>query len=220
MTDHLRPTITTLPCDWFPAKASKGKLLVVLHGRGDSSRGFHWLPDELDLPGLNYLMVNAPDEYFGGKSWYDLPPNQEPGVQRSRALLDRLFGELLDQGWQASDIGLLGFSQGCLMTLEWGIRSPLDLGIYVGISGYCLDPAPLLAEKSPTFSPEHWLITHGRQDEVLPYETTQRQLRELSEGGLELRFESFDKGHTIDPIRELPLLRQFIGEGLDLGNTI
>lgn len=210
------PSITTLPGDWFQAAEPSGKLLVVLHGRGDSSQGFHWLPSALRLHGLDYLMPNAPDDYYGGRSWYDLPPDQEPGVLRSRKLLDQLFEELLDSGRDAADIALLGFSQGCLMTLEWGTRSDLDLAAYIGISGYCLDPASLLQEATAGVQPAHWLITHGTHDDVLPLETTRQQIQELADGGLEFPFEVYEKGHTIDPHRELPRVRQLIGERLGL----
>ncbi|MCA8975600.1 MAG: serine esterase [Planctomycetes bacterium] len=208
------PRITTLECEWLPSPRPSRKLLVVLHGRGDSSRSWYWLPGAFAFEELNYLFVNAPDEYFGGRSWYALPPDQAPGVLRSRRLLDALFAELTDQGHAAADLGLLGFSQGCLMTLEWGARSPLRLGAYVGISGYCLDPAALLAERDPGLQPDRWLITHGTEDEALDYETTRAQIDELSRGGLALRFETFRKGHTIDPEDELPLLRRFVGERL------
>ncbi len=214
MNAHAAPIITTLSCDWVPAPTPSGKLLVVLHGRGDSSQGFHWMPGAFGFRELNYLLVNAPDEYFGGKSWYALPPDHAPGVLRSRGLLDRLFGELLEQGYEPAEIGLLGFSQGCLMTLEWGARSALALGAYVGISGYCLDATTLLAERSPSCTAESWLITHGRYDEVLDYETTRQQIAELKRGGFALRFETYDKGHTIDPEDELPALRSFLAERL------
>ncbi|MDA1184675.1 MAG: serine esterase [Acidobacteria bacterium] len=208
------PMVTTLSCDWVPASSASGKLLVVLHGRGDSSRGFHWMPQACAFRELNYLLVNAPDPYLGGRSWYNLPPDHAPGVLRSRGLLDRLFEELLEQGYQPAEIGLFGFSQGCLMTLEWGTRSALSLGAYVGVSGYCLDPTTLLAERSPSCTAESWLITHGRHDGTLDYETTRRQIAELSRGGFAPRFETYDKGHTIDPERELPVLRSFIAERL------
>jgi len=214
MNVNVSPIITALSCDWAPASSPGGKLLVVLHGRGDSSQGFHWMPDALAFRELNYLLVNAPDDYFGGKSWYALPPDHAPGVRRSRDLLDRLFEELLEQGYEPAKIGLLGFSQGCLMTLEWGARSALALGAYVGISGYCLDARTLLAERSPSCMAKSWLITHGRHDETLDYETTREQIAELKRGGFALRFETYDKGHTIDPEDELPVLRSFLAERL------
>ncbi len=208
------PIIKTLFCDWVPASTPSGKLLVVLHGRGDSSQGFHWMPETLAFRDLNYLLVNAPDQYFVGKSWYALPPDEALGVRRSRDLLDRLFDELLEQGYEPAEIGLFGFSQGSLMTLEWGARSALALGAYVGISGYCLDVTTLLAERSPSCTVESWLITHGRRDETLDYETTRQQIAELARGGFTLRFETYDKGHTIDPQDELPALRSFLAERL------
>ena len=208
------PIIKTLSCDWVPASTPSGKLLVVLHGRGDSSQGFHWMPETLAFRELNYLLVNAPDQYFGGKSWYALPPDEAPGVRRSRDLLDRLFDELFRQDYQPTEIGLFGFSQGSLMTLEWGARSALALGAYVGISGYCLNVTTLLAERSPSCTAESWLITHGRHDETLDYETTRQQIAELARGGFALRFETYDKGHTIDPQDELPALRSFLAERL------
>ena len=122
--------------------------------------------------------------------------------------------ELMAQGYQPAGIGLLGFSQGCLMTLEWGARSALALGAYVGISGYCLDATTLLAERSPSCTGASWLITHGRHDETLDYETTRQQIAELQRGGFALRFETYDKGHTIDPQNELPALRSFLAERL------
>ncbi len=216
MSPKRTPSIQTLPCDWAPSKQPSDKLLVVLHGRGDTSEGFHWMPEALGFDSLNYLLVNAPDEYFGGLSWYALPPDQEPGVLRSRGLLDTLFEELIEQGYEPANIGLLGFSQGCLMTLEWGARSAHALAAYVGISGYCLDPATLLRERHPDRSTAPWLITHGRQDEALPYETTRQQMETLASGGFPLRFETYDKGHTIDPRDELPVLREFLAERLGL----
>ena len=195
-----------------PAATASDKLLVVLHGRGDSAAGFRWLPEAFRLDSLNYLLVNAPDPYYGGRSWYDLPPDQAPGVMRSRGLLDALFDELLASGFTAENIGLFGFSQGSLMTLEWGARSPLGLAAYVCVSGYCLDPRALLEERNPGCDTARWLVTHGTHDEALDYEQSALQLDILRQGGFELRFETYDKMHTIDPDEELPVLRDFVAE--------
>ena len=45
------------------AQRDSRRLMVVLHGLGDSMEGYRWLPSALRLPWLNYLLVNAPDEY-------------------------------------------------------------------------------------------------------------------------------------------------------------
>ena len=53
-------------------------LMVMLHGLGDSMDGYRWLPEAMNLPWLNYLLVNAPDDYFGGFSWFDYPNEIAP----------------------------------------------------------------------------------------------------------------------------------------------
>ena len=60
-----------LHTEFIPAtpKTSR-RVLVMLHGLGDSTAGWRWLPEALGLPDLNYLLVNAPDQYFGGWSWF------------------------------------------------------------------------------------------------------------------------------------------------------
>ena len=205
---------TTLISELVASRHSK-KYLVVLHGRGDSLAGFRWLPEALGLD-INYLLVNAPDPYYTGYSWYGLPPDQKPGVDRSRLLLDQLFYELETQGIASSDTALLGFSQGCLMALEWGARTPRQLAAFIGISGYCLDPDGIIAEQSTTSQQTRWLITHGHQDSVLDFARTEQQMMTLKNAGWPLEFHAFAKDHTIDDRNELPLLRTFIKSALGL----
>ena len=191
--------IQTLHCELARPSSPNGKLVVVLHGRGDSSAGFHWMPGTVAIPGVTWLLVNAPDPWYGGFSWYGMPPRHGPGVLRSRRLLDKLFDEINASGFPDEDIVLFGFSQGCLLTLEWGGRTPRKLAGCIGVSGYCYDTDALGRELSPEAKSRPWLVTHGHQDEVLPYETTAAQIRELQAAGLPVDFRSYAKTHTIDP---------------------
>ena len=85
-------TVGMLQTEFIPAVEKESRrLLVALHGLGDSAAGMRWLAEALDLPWLNYLPVNAPDEYYGGFSWYDLYGNPAPGVQRSLWMLFELL---------------------------------------------------------------------------------------------------------------------------------
>ncbi len=197
---------------WIPATLPSGRLVIVLHGRGDSPAGFRWLPEAMGLPDVNFLLVQAPDPYYTGYSWYDLPPNQGPGILRSRSLLDTLMSEVMAGGFQTKDIILFGFSQGCLMTLEWGGRTNLEMAGFIAISGYCYDPKKLGEELSETARKAHWLVTHGILDGTLDYAVTQAQVKYLIGAGLPLEFHSFVKEHTIDDNLEIPLLRTFMRE--------
>ena len=70
--------------------------------------------------------------------------------------------ELLDalkaKGFPPEQITLGGFSQGCLMSLEVGLRYPHKLAGIVGISGYLCDPDKVLQELSPVAGKQRFLI--------------------------------------------------------------
>lgn len=201
----------SLVTELLPAREPDSRrLLVVLHGLGDSMEGYRWMPSELRLPWLNYLLVNAPDDYFGGYSWYDIYGDAGPGVQRSRGLLTRLLDGLGDRGFAPDQTVLFGFSQGCLMTLETGWRYPQRLAGLVGISGYVQDVAALLDELSPIARALKVLMTHGTQDPLLPIAPVRRQVQQLQAAGLRLEWHEFDKAHTIAGEAELEVIREFV----------
>jgi phospholipase/carboxylesterase len=195
------------------ADADSRRLMVVLHGLGDSAAGFRWLPEALDLPWLNYLLVNAPDEYYSGFSWYDIYGDYATGVKRSR---ERLF-ELLDAqraaGFPTEQTTVLGFSQGCLMTIEVGARYPHKFAGLVGISGYVCDPEKLVKELSPVAKEQRFLVTHGFQDAIVPFETTKKQVKMLKDAGLNIEWHEYNKAHTIAGEEELAVVKEFIKAG-------
>ena len=73
------------------------RLLIMLHGLGDSMEGYRWVPEALDLPWLNYLLVNAPDSYYGGYSWYDFAGDMV-GVQSEHLTSVFLLAGFLEKG--------------------------------------------------------------------------------------------------------------------------
>lgn len=206
----------SLVTELLPARdTTSPRLMVVLHGLGDSMDGYRWLPDELRLPWLSYLLVNAPDDYFGGYSWYDIYGEAGPGVVRSRRLLTGLLAGLPAQGFPHEHVVLFGFSQGCLMTLETGLRYPHRLAGLVGISGYVQDVKLLVQELSPLARQTRILMTHGTQDPLLPIAPVRRQVEVLRAAGLDLSWQEFEKQHTIAGEAELSVIRDFVAGCLE-----
>ena len=94
-------------------RRERERLLLVMHGLGDSLEGYRFLPELLKIPGLHYLLVNAPDSYFTGYSWFDIySGDMKKGILRSRDLLFGVMDELDSQGFPAEHVGVFGFSQG------------------------------------------------------------------------------------------------------------
>lgn len=182
---------------FYPSQVPSKKLMIILHGRGDSSDGFTWLPPYLKLEDMNYLLLDAPYEYFGGRSWYGLPPHQEEGIVYSSKILTEILDELFEEQFEASQSFLFGFSQGSLLTFEFGARYHKTLAGYMAISGYIYDAEKLLEEMNPKVKEAKWLCTHGTADGVLPYRTSKAQVKTLKKGGFGIEFKSYDKDHTL-----------------------
>ncbi|MBN9689672.1 MAG: serine esterase [Verrucomicrobia bacterium] len=200
-----------LVTDFIPAQHRGSKrLLVVLHGLGDSLEGWRWLPRELNLPDVNYLLVNAPDDYYGGYSWYDLNGDSGPGIRRSRQALRELLEAQPARGFPPEQTALLGFSQGCLMTIEVGFRFPKRLAALVGISGYIWDSANLMAELSPVAREQALLFTHGTRDPLIPCAQVRAEVEQLQKAGLPITWKEFNKVHTIAGAEELAVIREFL----------
>jgi phospholipase/carboxylesterase len=195
------------------AEKDSRRLFVVLHGLGDSLAGWRWLPGALDLPWLNYLLVNAPDEYYGGYSWFDYPGDIAPGIHRSRKLLFELLDDLLAKNFPADQITLGGFSQGSLMSLETGLRYPHRLAGIVGISGWVFEVENLIRDLTPVARLQRLLVTHGRFDPVIPFTNVQAQIRQLQAAGLDVAWHEFPKEHTIHGAEEIAVIREFVRAG-------
>jgi len=194
---------------FIPSKVPSKKLMIVLHGRGDSSQGFVGLPQFLNLDDMNYLLLDAPFEYFSGYSWYQLPPDQLPGIEYSSKILTQVLDEVFETSFNADESYLFGFSQGSLLTFEFGARYHKVLAGYIAISGYIYDAPKLLEDMNEKVNHSKWLCTHGVSDNVLPFETSRQQVQTLQDGGFNITFKSYDKDHSIDR-DELDMIAKWI----------
>lgn len=151
-------------------------LLVLMHGRGSH---------ELDLFGLVPLLptevviasVRAPHERDGGYAWF---PFGEPGLPTMESADDVVAHVLawLDTLPTAGKVGVMGFSQGGVMTTHLMRHAPTRFAAHVNLSGFTVsgdlpqDPA-LTTLRPPMF----W----GRDvaDPMIPEFAIQRTLEFL-----------------------------------------
>ncbi len=199
---------------FIPAQTPSKKLMIILHGRGDSAAGFAFLPPYLHLEEMNYLLLNAPYDYFGGYSWYDLPPHQIQGIAYSSGLLAESLDILFEDEFDAKQSFLFGFSQGSLLTFEFGARYEKALAGYICVSGYVYDADLLLQEMHPHAKTSPWLCTHGTEDDVLPYNISKAQVETLQKGGFNIDFKTYEKPHSVIE-EELMMIRNWIKERMD-----
>jgi phospholipase/carboxylesterase len=193
--------------------AGSRDLMIVLHGLGDSMEGYTWLPEELGVDRLNYLLVNAPDDYYGGYSWFDINGDRGAGILRSRKLVTELLDAQSKAGFPSGRTFLFGFSQGCLLAIDSGLRYPNKLAGLIGISGWVHELPTLLNELSSVAREQRILMTHGPQDPMVPFAEVKKQAQQLQQAGLPVAWREFPKAHTIAGEAELSVIRDFVKAG-------
>lgn len=194
--------------EFIASQKPSERLMIVLHGKGDSIKPFMAFDNELRIPEMNYLLLNAPKKFLDGYSWYGDPPFQKEGVLRIRAKMLRLLTEIEEQGWRPENIFLFGFSQGCLVSADLAMNYPKQLGGVVGISGYFhFFPRWKRNLKRNRLTP--WLFTHGRKDDVLPIEDTKFGVEKLRSAGLKVDFVESEKEHVFED-EEFPVIRKWV----------
>jgi phospholipase/carboxylesterase len=167
------------------AASGKAEQLVVLcHGYG---------ADGNDLIGL------APH-------WQRMLPHAElmRGVESAAPVLNEFIDEeLAKRGLDGSQLALVGFSQGTMMSLQVGLRRATPPAAIVGYSGALAGGDRLKAELK---GHPPVLLVHGDADEMLPVSRMHDAIRVLGDAGLSVQWHvSHGVGHGIDP------------EGLEIG---
>lgn len=208
-----------LLCDLVPAHAPHPTdrwLCLVLHGLGDSKEGWKDVAPMIGLDRLAFGFVQAPIPYYGGWSWFDIGLEGRirvdvEQVRQGRRQLDELVDHLLEQQHlPASRLFMLGFSQGCLMALDWGLRRRERLAGIVGISGVLTLIEEYPAAFGVTAPTQAVLMTHGLHDQVIPIERTRPLKDALVAAGAAIDWREYRKDHGVDPEDELPDIRRWM----------
>jgi pimeloyl-ACP methyl ester carboxylesterase len=96
-------------------------------------------------------------------------------------MLFELLDDLRAKGFPTEQTTLGGFSQGCLMTVDVGLRYPHRFAGLVGISGWVFDLEHL--NPTPLAKQQRLLMTHGTADPVIPIEKVRSQIPSLKAAG-------------------------------------
>jgi predicted esterase len=123
-----------------PPPADAAAAIICTHGRGASAEDILSLAAELRTPDVAFLAPNA-----AGRTWYPYSflapiPQNEPGITSGLSVIAGLIAELEAEGVAPDRIGLLGFSQGACLALEFAARHARRYACVVGLSGGLIGP--------------------------------------------------------------------------------
>jgi predicted esterase len=123
-----------------PAPAAARRTLIMIHGRGADGADMLGLAQALALDDVACLAPEA-----NGRTWYPqtfLAPleQNEPFLSSALRAIASLVTGLGTDGVPPDRIGLLGFSQGACLSLEFAARHPRRFAAVVALSGGLIGP--------------------------------------------------------------------------------
>jgi phospholipase/carboxylesterase len=206
-----------------------GALVVLLHGFGAGGDDLVPLWRVIDVPReVRFAFPAAPIDlgapYGGGRAWWmiDLEDRLRrqargefdvatipDGLANARGMVLSMLSELTAR-LSAPSIVLGGFSQGAMLALDVALHSETTL------SGLVLMSATYIAaeEWTPRFAARRGLrvlMSHGREDELLPFFLSEQLRDALMENGLRVEWLPFRGGHAI-PNEVVDRLGSFVRE--------
>ena len=186
--------------------------LIVLHGLGADGNDFVPIAESLSLDEIGAVRCVFPHAPVrpvtinGGmamRAWYDIRQSDlgreedETGLRESQAQIEALIARERERGVPASRIVLMGFSQGCAMTLLTGLRHAERLAGLVGLSGYLPLPKATASERSAASTALPIFLAHGRYDPMisLARATTSRDALVLM--GYDVEWHEYPMQHSV-----------------------
>jgi phospholipase/carboxylesterase len=202
----------TLECIEMQSTDNPGASLIVLHGLGADGNDFVPIAQELDLSavgGARFVFPHAPMRPVtmnGGyvmRAWYDIAGTpqarveDESGLRASQVQIESLIAREVARGIPAQRIVLMGFSQGCAMTLLTGLRHAERLAGLVGLSGYLPLAAQTAAERSAANADVPIFLAHGRDDPMITLDRATVSRDALLALGYDVEWHDYAMPHSV-----------------------
>ena len=186
--------------------------IIWMHGLGADGNDFVPLVQELDLaglPGIRFVFPHAnpmPVTVNGGyvmRAWYDIMGTDlvrredEAGLRASQKQVEALIERENARGIPANRIILAGFSQGCAMTLQTGLRHAETLGGLMCLSGYVPLSASVPTERTQASLATPIFMVHGLHDGVIPIARATQSRDLLTSMGYQIEWHEYVMQHSL-----------------------
>ncbi|MBR7746940.1 alpha/beta hydrolase [Undibacterium baiyunense] len=209
-------TNTLLETVEIESGANPSAAIIWMHGLGADANDFVPIVKELDLrdcPAIRFIFPNAPQipvTLNGGyimRAWYDIAAagtdinkrEDESGLRQSQQQIEALIARENARGIATENIILAGFSQGCAMSLQTGLRHPQKLAGIMGLSGYVPLADKIAKERHPANQNTSIFLVHGTVDPVIPIQRAQQSRDLLVSLGYPVEWHDYWMQHSVSP---------------------
>ncbi|MGB7194670.1 MAG: carboxylesterase [Collimonas pratensis] len=186
--------------------------VIWMHGLGADGSDFVPIVKELDLsgcPGIRFVFPSAPaipvtiNNGYVMPAWYDILTSDlvrredEAGLRKSQVDIEALIAQQIALGIAADKIVLAGFSQGCAMTLQTGLRYPQKLAGLMCLSGYLPLNDKIAAERHAANQHTPIFQAHGRADPVVLVNRAEMSRDLLLQLGYSVEWHEYMMQHSV-----------------------
>jgi len=159
-----------------PLSKKKPKNAVILcHGYGGDGKDISLLASywRTYLPDTLFVCPDAPERCAvnaNGFQWYDLMDQTKDQILVKSLVSEIKLNTLIDEVLKDNDltndkIAIGGFSQGCMISLQTGIKRKDKINSIIGYSGKIVDEDHL---QNNIISRPNIILMHGDKDQIVP----------------------------------------------------
>ena len=149
--------------------------IILLHGYGGDGKDISMLSLNWKryLPNTIFICPNGHEPCSinpSGYQWFDLTQDDPQYILDQSLKAEKKMNQFLDEikkiyKLKNNKICLLGFSQGCMMSINLGLTSNESYNCIVGFSGKIIDKENLKSRKKNS---SNILLIHGELDTIVP----------------------------------------------------
>jgi len=217
MTNYIL-NLTSIP----PLSKNKPRQAIVLcHGYGGSGQDISTLAINWQrfLPDTIFLCPNAPEICTvnpQGYQWFDLTSEKEEVILEKSLVAEEKLNTFIDQilnnfQLEPNNLALVGFSQGCMMSIQIALKKKKQISCLIGYSGKVINQKHL---SDNIHSKPKIFLMHGANDTLVPPTHLLEAKEYLVKHGLKIKTKMFkDCEHRI-PVEGVSLGLGFLKKNI------
>ncbi len=217
MTNYILNTTTISPL----SKNKPKQIIILCHGYGGDGKDISLLAINWQrfMPEAIFLCPDAPEVCAvnpQGYQWFDLTLETEDAILEKSLKAEEVLNVFLDQVYdnlqlEPNNSALVGFSQGCMISIQVGLKKKKQINSLVGYSGKIINQKHL--SDNINSKPKIFLM-HGQDDTIVP-PTHLLEAKEYLNGlGLKIKTKLFKNCEHKIPIEGSSLGLAFLRKNL------
>ena len=180
------------------SKNKPQQVIVLCHGYGGDGKDISTLATNWQrfLPEAIFLCPNAPEICAvnpQGYQWFDLSSDKEEVILEKSLIAEEKLNTFIDQilnnfQLEPNNLALVGFSQGCMMSIQIALKKKKQISCLIGYSGKVINQKHL---SDNIHSKPKIFLMHGANDTLVPPTHLLEAKEYLVKHGLKIKTKMF-----------------------------